>query len=59
MFKSGDYTVFDNMPYKALEDLLDWKINYEKEKNEQLNEAQHGTQSAYTNMGRRKPVQRR
>ena len=39
MFKNGDYTVFENMLYSDFKRLMDWKINFEKEKKQQMEES--------------------
>ena len=35
LFKTGDYTIFNSMPVHVLEELINWKIEYEKTKKEQ------------------------
>ena len=39
MFKNGDYTVFVIFFYSDFKRLMDWKINFEKEKKQQMEES--------------------
>ena len=39
MFKNGDYTVFENMLVADFKRLIDWKLNFEKEKKKQMEES--------------------
>ena len=38
LFKTGDYTIFEKMPVKTLNDLINWKIELENERKKQLEE---------------------